>query len=247
MRRTAPWLLASLWVALGLAAASCVGKNTEHCNYRGGDSFCAMAHGELRYCSVCLADNDGCSDEAPERDCLPMDSTSIDASTTAGDPTTDGSSDGTDTGTETSAGSETSDTGETTEGEVTLDTEVTSSTETETETDTATTSGPTETDATTTFETETETETDTTDTDTATDTDGPTCGNNMIEQGEECDGTDLGMNKCSSFEWAGGTLHCARSCQFFDFTDCCRGPGQSCSPGEKCCQGSPCTLLKTSC
>jgi len=40
------------------------------------------------------------------------------------------------------------------------------------------------------------------------------CGNNIKESGEDCDGTDLSGEKCSSKGFSGGTLSCSSSCKF---------------------------------
>lgn len=42
----------------------------------------------------------------------------------------------------------------------------------------------------------------------------PSCGNNVAEFGEECDGTDLNGQTCSGLGWLGGTLNCSGSCTF---------------------------------
>ena len=44
------------------------------------------------------------------------------------------------------------------------------------------------------------------------------CGNNIIETGEECDGTNLGGESCISLGFDGGTLHCSNC--LFDTSDC---------------------------
>jgi hypothetical protein len=40
----------------------------------------------------------------------------------------------------------------------------------------------------------------------------PTCGNGVIDAGEQCDGTSFGGTTCSSLGFAGGTLACSSSC-----------------------------------
>lgn len=46
-----------------------------------------------------------------------------------------------------------------------------------------------------------------------------TCGNNIIEPGEQCEGTDLGGMSCSSFNFNRGTLSCSPLCTF-DISQC---------------------------
>lgn len=46
-----------------------------------------------------------------------------------------------------------------------------------------------------------------------------TCGNNVIESGESCDGNDLGDNTCTSLNKGNGTLGCSETCTF-DFSGC---------------------------
>jgi Protein of unknown function (DUF1566) len=44
---------------------------------------------------------------------------------------------------------------------------------------------------------------------------GPTCGNGMIDPGEQCDGTNLNGATCTSLGFTnGGTLSCTASCDF---------------------------------
>jgi hypothetical protein len=65
------------------------------------------------------------------------------------------------------------------------------------------------------------------------------CGNGIIEQGEQCDGTNLGTpeKKCIDLQgFNGGTLSCKANCEFN--TDACTSPGGgscgdgTCDPGE---------------
>ncbi|MBK7952257.1 MAG: hypothetical protein IPK00_26770 [Deltaproteobacteria bacterium] len=57
------------------------------------------------------------------------------------------------------------------------------------------------------------------------------CGNGTIEPeiGETCDGSDLGLETCSSVGWSSGTLACSATCQFE--TSTCSG-GFRCGPGH---------------
>lgn len=65
-----------------------------------------------------------------------------------------------------------------------------------------------------------------------------TCGNNVKEPGEVCDGTDLGGATCTSQGCGGGTLACNSTCNGFDLTGCsgcpvCNNNG-TCEAGEDC-------------
>jgi hypothetical protein len=51
----------------------------------------------------------------------------------------------------------------------------------------------------------------------------PYCGNNILEFGEQCDGTDLGGQTCVSLGYGGGTLVCNTSC-IFDTSNCTPPP-----------------------
>ena len=65
-----------------------------------------------------------------------------------------------------------------------------------------------------------------------------TCGNDVIEAPEECDGENLGNATCEGLGFYGGTLHCSTYCRF-DTSDC----GGTCGDGvvqtgyEKCDDG----------
>jgi len=68
------------------------------------------------------------------------------------------------------------------------------------------------------------------------------CGNNMLEQGEECDGNSLNLTECTDFEdFTGGTLLCNEDCTFN--TDSCTNNVLTCGngklePGEECDDGN---------
>ena len=67
---------------------------------------------------------------------------------------------------------------------------------------------------------------------------GGTCGNDVIEGNEVCDGTDLGGATCGSEGCSGGTLACNPTCSGFDTSSCtgcppCDNDGV-CDPGEDC-------------
>lgn len=64
----------------------------------------------------------------------------------------------------------------------------------------------------------------------------PVCGNNIKEEGEECDGTDLGDETCESLGLGGGNLGCTASCTF-DTNGCDIQPecgNDVKEPGEVC-------------
>lgn len=66
-----------------------------------------------------------------------------------------------------------------------------------------------------------------------------TCGNDIIEGTELCDGTDLGGFSCSSFGFVGGSLNCNSDCDGFDTIQCTSEPTVICGngilePGEQC-------------
>ncbi|HAA54434.1 MAG TPA: hypothetical protein DCE42_06740, partial [Myxococcales bacterium] len=68
------------------------------------------------------------------------------------------------------------------------------------------------------------------------------CGNNTVETGEECDGTDLRNQSCTSQGYVGGSLSC-KNCQFD--TSACTGPkpssfGQQCTSSSDCDAGQVC-------
>ena len=48
-----------------------------------------------------------------------------------------------------------------------------------------------------------------------------TCPNNKIEQGEVCDGSNLGIETCVKQGFTGGTLKCSNDCKSFDTRSSC--------------------------
>ncbi|MBU1068308.1 immune inhibitor A [Myxococcota bacterium] len=58
----------------------------------------------------------------------------------------------------------------------------------------------------------------------------PSCGNGVLQSGEQCDTTDLNERTCEFFGFTGGTLGCTNSCDF-DFSEC-TGTGPVCGNGE---------------
>ncbi|MCA9638885.1 MAG: hypothetical protein KC420_22815, partial [Myxococcales bacterium] len=195
-------------------ACACTTQNLDHCNYRGGDSFCAAGQSERPYCSVCAADFDGCTNDPPSAECLPegSSSASASASSTATSLTSSGSaSDATTAGTATTSTS-TSTATSTTEGETSTTT--TTSTTTSSTTDDSTTSSTTE----------------------APDL----CGNGMLDENEVCDGDKFGGKTCLDFGWTGGKLGCADDCSAISQAACCQGAGSSCGGNMPCCAGLDC-------
>ena len=45
------------------------------------------------------------------------------------------------------------------------------------------------------------------------------CGNGVLDEGEDCDGEELGGTRCTDLDFAGGDLACLSTCQF-DKADC---------------------------
>ena len=66
----------------------------------------------------------------------------------------------------------------------------------------------------------------------------PTCGDDVIDTGEECDGTELGPWTCQDFDCTGGTLACTASCTR-DFSGC-TGCSVTCDSDADCTSGQYC-------
>ena len=69
---------------------------------------------------------------------------------------------------------------------------------------------------------------------------GGTCGDGVIDAGEDCDGSNLGGQTCQSQGFGGGTLACTSGCQF-DTSGCvaaCDPPGAACTTNGECCSNS---------
>ncbi|MCC6751810.1 MAG: PD40 domain-containing protein [Deltaproteobacteria bacterium] len=66
---------------------------------------------------------------------------------------------------------------------------------------------------------------------------GPSCGDQVIGDGESCDGAELGGRTCATEGFASGTLRCSSTCQL-DLSACGRcgdgvvGPGEACDGTE---------------
>jgi len=58
----------------------------------------------------------------------------------------------------------------------------------------------------------------------------PVCGNNILEYGETCDGSDLNGESCLSQGFDAGTLNCLNDCSGFDTNSCVNYPKQ-CADG----------------
>ncbi|MDO8523031.1 MAG: LamG-like jellyroll fold domain-containing protein [bacterium] len=56
------------------------------------------------------------------------------------------------------------------------------------------------------------------------------CGNGVIDQGENCDGSNLGGSSCVLLGFTGGTLGCTAGC-FYDVSQCTSPPSSQCSDG----------------
>jgi hypothetical protein len=241
-------VLMAISFAFAAVVGACSVANPNHCANLEGDATCKALDVDTPYCSKCVADNNGCVAEALDAACE-AGSTSV--ATTTSSPTTST------TGATTTGSTSTSD--PTTSPATTTTT--TSTVTTDPSTSTTTTTGDTST-TTTTGDTSTTTTGDTTDSSTGGSTDttgttdattdettmgGPMCGDDMQENPEICDGTDLNDLNCVSknpTKYSGGTLKCAMDCSAYDETMCCLSQDQTCQPnmGQKCCPGTTCKL-----
>ena len=62
--------------------------------------------------------------------------------------------------------------------------------------------------------------------------DEPGCGNGIREDGEVCDGSDVGAQTCESMGFAGGTLGCQEDCSAYDTSLCSTTCQPDCSELE---------------
>jgi hypothetical protein len=211
----------------------CIRANASHCGNNGGHTACG---GETPVCNVCEADNDGCvagpvhdpsclyDGVAPDSDA----STSTSAGSAGSSSTTDPATtdpDGTGTSETTGppppqCGDGTVDEAEECEGDMMTDCQSIGA-------------GNGEAPCNATL--------------CVWDTAGcdmqPVCGNNMVEPGELCDGTDLNDQECTdradqNGAYVGGTLACM-DC-LFDESDCipCKTLGLGCQSDSECCSGT---------
>ncbi|MBN2723422.1 MAG: hypothetical protein JXR95_05060 [Deltaproteobacteria bacterium] len=63
----------------------------------------------------------------------------------------------------------------------------------------------------------------------------PLCGNNTVDEDEECDGTEFQGLSCTDFGYQSGLLKCLPSCNF-DISNCYGNCPDECLLGEKRCQ-----------
>lgn len=61
-----------------------------------------------------------------------------------------------------------------------------------------------------------------------------TCGNNIIESGEICDGNSLAQKTCENFNLASGNLKCKSDCLDYDLSLCQAPPVYDCSANWQC-------------
>ncbi len=68
----------------------------------------------------------------------------------------------------------------------------------------------------------------------------PPCGNDQVESGEICDGTDLDGEDCVSLGYDSGTLACLSGCRAFDTAACLTSEvcGNNTALGPEACDGS---------
>ncbi len=229
MSRKVPIIVA--FAALGLG--SCVRLNAEHCGNLDGDVTCAQRDGQTPFCSVCVADNDGCVVQAPPRGCTVGEDEASSAGT--------GSTQGTEaSGTQGSTEDDTSSrdpTGETPDpcGNGTVDPgEECDGTDVGGQDCGSLGLGGGDVSC-----------MDTCFFDTSACTNMPECGNGVPETGEMCDTDEtFACEEANPAAYAGGDVVC-EDCMF-SYADClaCLQPMATCNPdSDTCCQGTACECL----
>lgn len=78
------------------------------------------------------------------------------------------------------------------------------------------------------------------------------CGNDVLEGSEECDGQALGGAQCSDLSpgvgnWSRGTLSCNAQCELDDSECCSDVPGQQCDGDVQCCGSLQCGVFAVCC
>ena len=252
-----PPLRTMLWSTLSLALSACSVANNDHCGNQEGNATCLQRDPGAPYCSICVADNNGCLAAAPPTGCIAetAPATSADATssggtgtttastTTAVDPPTSTSTGTTDPTNPTTTTGSSSSTGDTS----TSTADSSSGTSTGTSTSTGDTSTGDTSTSTSTGDTSTSTG-GTSDTTDGTSTGGPVCGDNKVEGDEVCDGNNFNGESCKTVipvgKWGGGSLGC-NLCMSLNDSKCCVGLNGTCgglAPDAKlpCCGGLTC-------
>ncbi len=262
-------LFAATIALSSLSSVACTTPNASHCGNRDGDDTCLTADPDRPYCSVCVAENDGCVDAPVSETCRPnvggetlaegsgtdatMTGTTVSSTTlsSTGDPSTTGQTSttaSTTSPTSTTASSTTADEsetaapGDTTAGE-------SSGSPTTGVTDSPTTEGSSGEEA-------SETSTSATSSDPTTEGSGASeesttepddCGNGALDPGEQCDGNQLNGTTCAGLQaFMSGTLACDDACNFDTSacTACLPGLG-ICSAHDDCCSQNCTGLIVT--
>ena len=254
--RSLEWLrTCGVLLALPALTSACSVVNTDHCGNQDGHATCLQRDANTPYCSICVADNNGCLAVDPGDACQAqtapatgVDPTTSTSPSTTVVPTTDTTAVDPPTGTTTQDPTTTGDTTQTSEP-VDTSTSTTGTSTGDTSTGDTSTTGPgTDTDSSTGGATMSSSGSE-------SGTGGPMCGNNEVEGDEVCDGTDVNGFKCVTLlpnKWGGGMLTC-NDCLSYNDTQCCIGLNQKCNllePAEACCGGLTCkldNLLETRC
>lgn len=211
------WPLTSLMFAA--MSAACPAPNPDHCGNLDGHATCEARGGDTRFCSKCTADNNGCVATPVSPECDAGETSA--AGTTAAPSTT----------------AALATTAASTSGAPTSDPTTSSASSSSASSSTGSSSGSSSSDSSSAGES------------TGASTGEPplpTCGNNIREPPEVCDGTDLNDLDCVAKDmdkYSGGTLQCAANCMAYDEQNCCLAPGQACRlDGHDCCTPGQCLL-----